>query len=94
MAMQYQGKIERYNLSPVDGSTFKLTLNIHIPKLNTDIELEETGSMYYLEDKYPFIKKYPAYSILSKSAGKICLIEKDNNDSFRFVAYLTLSATL
>jgi hypothetical protein len=93
MAMQYQGKIDRYDLSASFNGDHTLKLWIHIPKLNKDIELEETGSLYNLEDKYPFIKKPSGYGILG-STSKICLIEKDDSNAFHFVAYLTLSATL
>ena len=91
MKNQYQGKINGFELSPLDNNCARLKVSVFIPRLEENIELNEEGLLTFLEEKYPFIRDSYTRS-MPLHREKICMVEKDENNDFQFVAYFTINA--
>ena len=88
MATQYKAEITDFELSPVDGGSYAISIVVAIPDFYTTTILRDEGTFRNLQNKYPFIDPMPVISF-APARLKYCLVEKEDDDSFRYAGYLT-----
>jgi len=88
MATQHKGEITDIELSPAGDGSYALSIVVAIPDLYTTTILRDKGTLRNLQNKYPFIDPMPVINF-APARLKYCLVEKEDDDSFRYAGYLT-----